>query len=320
MSRLFCVLCVLSGLCAAGVHAETWPSRVIKAIIPFGAGSATDVVPRLVFDHLAIELGQSIVVENRPGAGGTVGTAAVAKAEPDGYTVLAHSSALTIAPAIFSNLAFDARRDLAGTLMIGSSANVMIVPASRPWKTIQDFIADAKAKPGSISFGSVGIGSATHVSGEKFRLAAGIEATHVPYRGGAEVISDLIAGRVDFYFCPLATALPLIHAGQVRALLVSTPKRVAELPDVPAPPDLGLKNADSTIWFGVFMPAKTPREIIDKFHDAGVKVLAEPAMQQSLKQLGVDPLPMAPSEIDDLVKRETASNMEVIKAAGIKQY
>lgn len=320
MSKLFRVLCVLSGLCAVAAHAETWPSRLIKAIIPFGAGSATDVVPRLVFDHLSNEFGQSIVVENRPGAGGTVGTAAVAKAEPDGYTVLAHSSALTIAPAIFSNLTFDASRDLAGALMIGSSANVMIVPASRPWKTIQDFIADAKAKPGSISFGSVGIGSATHVSAEKFRLAAGIEATHVPYRGGAEVIADLIAGRVDFYFCPLATALPLIYAGQVRALLVSTPKRVAELPDVPAPPELGLKNADSTIWFGVFMPAKTPREIIGKFHDAGVKVLAEPAMQQSLKQLGVDPLPMAPSEIDDLVKRETASNMEVIKAAGIKQY
>jgi tripartite-type tricarboxylate transporter receptor subunit TctC len=317
---LFRVLCILSALCAAAVHAETWPSRLIRATIPFGAGSATDVVPRVVFDHLANELGQSIVVENRPGAGGTVGTAAVAKAEPDGYTVLAHSSALTIAPAIFPDLTFDPRRDLAGALMIGSSANVMIVPASRPWKTIQDFIADAKAKPGSISFGSVGIGSAVHISSEKFRLAAGIEATHVPYRGGAEVIADLIAGRVDFYFCPLATALPLIHAGQVRALLVSTPKRVAELPDVPSPPEIGLKNADSAIWFGVFMPAKTPREIIDKFHDAGAKVLAESAMQQSLKQLGVDPLPMAPSEIDDLVKRETASNMEVIKAAGIKQY
>jgi tripartite-type tricarboxylate transporter receptor subunit TctC len=320
MSKLFRVLCVLSGLCAAAAHAETWPSRLIKATIPFGAGSATDVVPRVVFDRLAIELGQSIVVENRPGAGGTVGTAVVAKAESDGYTVLAHSSALTIAPAIFSNLTFDARRDLAGALMIGSSANVMIVPASRPWKTVQDFITDAKARPGSISFGSVGIGSAVHISAEKFRLAAGIEATHVPYRGGAEVIADLIAGRVDFYFCPLATALPLIHAGQVRALLVSTPKRVAELPDVPTPPELGLKNADSTIWFGVFMPAKTPRDIIDRFHDAGIKVLAEPAMQQSLKQLGVDPMPMAPSEIDDLVKRETASNMEVIKAAGIKQY
>jgi tripartite-type tricarboxylate transporter receptor subunit TctC len=141
----------------------------------------------------------------------------------------------------------------------------------------------------------------------------------VPYRGGAEVIADVIAGRVDFYFCPLATALPLIQAGQVRALLVSTPKRVAELPDVPSPPEIGLKNADSSIWYGVFMPAKTPRDIIDKFHDTGVKVLAEPAMQHSLKQLGVNPFPMTPSEIDDLVKQETASNLEVIKAAGITQ-
>ena len=149
---------------------------------------------------------------------------------------------------------------------------------------MQDFIADAKAKPGSISFGSVGIGSAVHISAEKFRLAAGIEATHVPYRGGAEVIADILGGRIDFYFCPLATALPLIKAGQVRALLVSTPKRVADLPDVPTPAEIGLKDADSAIWFGVFMPAKTPRDIVDKFHAAGVKVLADPAMQESLKQ------------------------------------
>src|ERR1700742_3893046 len=306
-------------LSAVAAHADDWPTHVIKATIPFGAGSATDVVPRVVFDRLAAELGQSIVVENRPGAGGTLGTGLVVRAEPDGYSVLAHSSALSIAPAIFPDLTFDARRDLAGALMIGSSANVMIVPVSRPWKTVQEFIADAKNKPGSTSFGSVGIGSAVHISAEKFRLAAGIQATHVPYRGGAEVIADVIAGRVDFYFCPLATALPLIRAGQVRALLVSTPNRVAELPDVPAPSDIGLKDADSAIWYGVFMPAKTPRDIVDKFHDAGVKVRAEPAMRQSLKQLGVDPLPMTPSEIDDLVKRDAASNMEVIKAAGIKQ-
>ncbi|SDT34180.1 Bug family tripartite tricarboxylate transporter substrate binding protein [Bradyrhizobium canariense] len=320
MTKFFRLIFVLSSLFAVvTAHAETWPSHLIKATIPFGAGSATDVVPRLVFDRLAAELGQSIVVENRPGAGGTLGTALVARADPDGYSVLAHSSALTIAPAIFPNLSFDASRDLSGALMIGSSANVMIVPVSRPWKTVQDFIADAKAKPGSISFGSVGIGSAVHISAEKFRLAAGIEATHVPYRGGAEVIADIIGGRVDFYFCPLATALPLIHAGQVRALLVSTPKRIADLPDVPAPTEIGLKDADSAIWFGVFMPAKTPRDIVDKFHAAGVKVLSEPAMQESLKQLGVEAVPMTPAEIDDLVKRETAVNMAVIKAAGIKQ-
>ncbi len=320
MRKSIQLIFILSSFFAgAAVHAEGWPSRLSKVTIPFGAGSATDVVPRLVFDRLAAELGQPIVIENRAGAGGTLGTAVVAKADPDGYSILAHSSALTIAPAIFPNLAFDATKDLASVLMIGSSANVMIVPTSRPWKTVQDFIADAKAKPGSISFGSVGIGSAVHISAEKFRLAAGIEATHVPYRGGSEVVTDILGARIDFYFCPLATALPLIREGQVRALLVSTPQRVADLPDVPTPREAGLKDAESAIWFGVFVPSKTPRDIIATFHAAGQKVLTEPAMQQSLQKLGVEALPMTPSEMDELVVRETASNMEVIKAAGIKQ-
>src|SRR6202163_4809051 len=303
---------------AAVAQAENYPSRLIKATIPFGAGSAADVVPRVVFDRLAAELGQSIVVENRPGAGGTLGTAMVVKADPDGYSILAQSSALAISPAIYPKLTFDPTKDLASALMIGSSANVMIVPVTRRWKTVQDFIADAKARPGSISFGSVGVGSAVHISAEKFRLAAGIEATHIPYRGGSEVITDILGARIDFYFCPLATALPLIHERQVRALLVSTSRRVADLPDVPTPQEAGLKDADSAIWFGVFMSSKTPREIVEKFHAAGVRVLSEPAMQENLKKLGVEALPMTPAEMDDLVKRETAANMEVIKFAGIK--
>jgi len=202
----------------------------------------------------------------------------LAKADPDGDSIIAHSSALTIAPAIFPNLTYDATKDLASVLMIGSSANVMIVPNSRPWKTVQDLIADAKAKPGSISFGSVGIGSAVHISSQKFRFAAGVEATHVPYRGGSEVIADILGARIDFYFCPLATALPLIREGQVHALLVSTPKRVPDLPEVPTPIEAGSKDADSAIWLGVFMPSKTSRDIVEKFHAAGVKVLTEPAM------------------------------------------
>src|SRR6476469_6031416 len=262
------VFILASILAAAAAQAETWPSRLIKATIPFGAGSATDVVPRLVFDRLAAELGQPIVIENRAGAGGTLGTGAVAKADPDGYSILAHSSALTIAPAIFPNLTFDATKDLSSVLMIGSSANVMIVP------------------------------------------------THVPYRGGSEVIADILGGRIDLYFCPLATALPLIREGQVRALVVSTPKRVAELPEVPTPVEIGLKDADSVIWFGVFAPAKTPRDIVEKLHAAGDKVLADPAMQASLKKLGIEPMPMKPGEMDDLVKRELAANLELIKAAG----
>jgi tripartite-type tricarboxylate transporter receptor subunit TctC len=314
--RLMFMLATL--FASATAHAEIWPARPIKAIIPFGAGSATDVVPRLVFDRLSAELGQPIVVENRVGAGGTLGTAAVVKADPDGYTILAHSSALAIAPALFPSLTFDASKELASVLMLGSSANVMIVPVSRPWKTVQDLIADARAKPGSISFGSVGIGSAVHISAEKFGLAAGIEATHVPYRSGAEVITDILGGRIDYYFSPLALALPLIHEGKVRALLVSTPRRAPELPDVPTPREAGLQNAESAIWFGVFMPVKTPREIIEKFRAAGLKVLSDPAMQDSLKQLGVDALPMTPVEMDDFLVRETAANRDVITAAGIK--
>jgi len=305
-------------LFASSAQAQTWPSRLIKAIIPFGAGSAADVVPRLVFDRLAAELGQSIVVENRPGAGGTLGTAMVVKADPDGYSILAQSSALAISPAIYPKLTFDVTRDLSSALMIGSSANVMIVPVTRPWRNARDFIADATAKPGSISFGSVGVGSAVHISAEKFRLAAGIETTHVPYRGGAEVIADILGGRIDFYFCPLATALPLIKEGRVRALVVSTPKRVVDLPDVPTPAEIGLKNAESAFWLGVFMPSKTPREIVEKFHAAGVKLLADTSMQESLKKLGIEPLPMSPAEMDQFVSHETAENLEVIKAAGIK--
>ncbi len=318
MRQFVKLVVVLTALFAGSAHADEWPAHLIKATIPFGAGSAADVVPRVVFDRLAAELGQPIIVENRAGAGGMLGTLQVTKAEPDGYTLLANSSALTIAPAIFSSMAFDAK-ELASVLMIGSSANVMIVPNSRPWKTLSDFIADAKARPGTISFGSVGIGSAVHISSEKFRLAAGIEASHVPYRGGAEVITDILGGRIDFYFCPVATALPLIKEGKVRALVVSTASRVGDLPDVPTLAEAGIKNAESEIWFGVFMPAKTPGAIIEKFHAAGQRVLSDPAMQASLKKLGIETRPMKPAEIDELVRQETASNLEIIKAADIHQ-
>src|ERR1700760_1850292 len=304
-------------LVISAARADDWPSRLIKATIPFGAGSAADVVPRVVFDRLSAELGQAIVVENRPGAGGTIGTAAVVKADADGYSILAQSSALSISPAIYPKLPFDITKDLSSVLMIGVGPNVMIVPVTRPWKTVQDFIADAKAKPGSISFGSVGVGSASHISAEKFRLAAGIETTHVPYRGGAEVIADILGGRLDFYFCPLATALPLIKEGRVHALVISTSKRAADLPDVPTPAEAGLKNAESLFWLGVFMPAKTPRDIVTRFHDAGTRLLAQPAMQESLTRLGVEPFPMTPAEMDAFVAREIAENLEVIKAAGI---
>lgn len=317
-SLLISASAILTPVILTPVMAETWPSRIIKATIPFGAGSATDVVPRMFFERLSAELGQPIVVENRAGAGGTVGTASVVRAEPDGYSILAHSSAITIAPAIFTELSYDATKDLSSALMIGYSANVMITSPSKPWKTVQEYIEAAKKPDAAASFGTVGIGSAVHISAEKFRLAAGITPTHVPYRGGSEVIADILGGRIDFYFCPLATALPLIQSGQVRALLVSTPKRVADLPDVPSPPEIGLKDADSAIWFGVFVPSKAPKEVVDNIYASGTKVLATPDMQAGLKKLGVEPWPMKPGEMDKLVAEQTIASAALVKAAGIK--
>jgi tripartite-type tricarboxylate transporter receptor subunit TctC len=316
MNKSWQLSCVLAAVLMSGAAlADTnWPTKPIKAVNPFGAGSAGDVVPRLFFERLSTELGQPIVIENRVGAGGSVGTSAVAKSDPDGYTLLSQTNAISIAPAIFPNLNYDTTRELSSVLMIGYAANVMIVPNERPWKTIQDFLASAKTKGTVINYGSVGVGSAVHISSEKFRAAAGFEATHIPYRGGSEVIADIIGGRIDFYFCPLATALPLIREGQVRALVVSTPTRVRDLPDVPTPIDAGLKNADSSIWFGVFVPSKTPPEIIEKLYVTGTKVLNTADMQASLKKIGVEPMPMKSSEMDALLVKEIADNKVLLKS------
>jgi tripartite-type tricarboxylate transporter receptor subunit TctC len=313
------VLTILVAVAATiEVHAQTWPTKPLHAFIPFAAGSATDLVPRALFDALAGELGQPIVVENRGGAGGTIAGNAVVRAEPDGYTIMATSSALAIAPWIVPSMPYDTARDLAGTLMIGQNANVLIVPPARGWKTAQDLVAAAKAKPGSINYSSAGVGTATHLSAEKFRLSAGIEAVHIPYKGGAEALADVLGGRVDFYFCPISTALPYIADGRVTALAVSTPARAADLPSVPTTLEAGYANSDSTIWYAVLMPAKTPRTIIDRFHDAGAKVLATPAMRQRLRQLAVDPMPMTPAAMDSFIAGEIAANGRLIKAAGIQ--
>jgi tripartite-type tricarboxylate transporter receptor subunit TctC len=298
--------------------APAWPTKPIKAFIPFGAGSATDIVPRAVFDLLAMELGQPIVIENRGGAGGTLGVGAVVRAEPDGYTILANSSAHAIAPWIVPNLPYDTARDLAGVLMIGQNANVLIVSPTKGWHTVQDLVAFAKAKRGTINYGSAGVGTATQMSAERFRLSAGIEAVHIPYKGGSEALTDVLGGRIDFYFCPISTALPFIRDGRVLALAVSTPARASDLPDVPTTLEAGYPDSDTTIWYGVFMPAKTPRAIIEKFHAAGMRLLATPQMQEKLKQLAVDPMPLTPVEMDTFVAREIVANGKLIKAAGIQ--
>jgi tripartite-type tricarboxylate transporter receptor subunit TctC len=299
-------------------QAQSWPTKPLRAFIPFAAGSATDLVPRAVFEPLAAELGQPIVVENRGGAGGTIAGTAVVRADPDGYTMLATGSNLTIAPWIVPNMPYDTVKDLASALMIGQNANVLIVPPVRGWKTAQDLVAAAKAKPGSINYSSAGVGTATHLSGEKFRLSAGFEAVHIPYKGGAEALADVLGGRVDFYFCPISTALPFIMDGRVVALAVSTARRVSDLPNIPTTLEAGYANSDLAIWYGVLMPAKTPRAVIERFHAAGTKVLGALAMRQKLKQLAVDPMPLTPAEMDRFVADEIAANGRLIKAAGIQ--
>jgi tripartite-type tricarboxylate transporter receptor subunit TctC len=263
------------------------------------------------------ELGQTITVENKGGAGGTIGIGEVVRAKPDGYTILANSSAQTIAPWIVPNFPYDVAKDLSGALMIGQNSNVLLVIPSKGWKTAQDLVAAAKAKPSTINYGSAGVGTATHISAARFSLAAGIQTTHVPYKGGAEALTDLLGGRIDFLFTPISTALPLIRDGRVVPLMVSTAKRASDLPVVPTPGDLGFVNAETTVWYAVFMPAKTPRDIVEKFHDVGMKVLATPEMRAKLKTLAVDPMPMTTAEMDTFVASELANNGKLIKAAGI---
>jgi tripartite-type tricarboxylate transporter receptor subunit TctC len=300
------------------VHAQTWPTKPLRAFIPFGAGSAADIIPRTVFEALATELGQPIVVENRGGAGGTIAGNAVVRAEPDGYTILATSIALTVAPWIVPNMPYDTSKELASALMFGQQSDVLIAPLQRGWKTAGDLVAAARARPGSINYASAGVGSGTHLNAEKFRLSAGIEAVHIPYKGGAEALADIIAGRVDFYFCPISTALPFIADSRVAALGVSTATRASDLPNVPTTVEAGYARSEMGVWYGVFMPAKTPRAIVDRFHEAGAKVLASPAMQQKLRQIAVDPMPMTPAEMDKFVAEEIAANGRLIKAAGIQ--
>jgi len=302
---------------AAPALADEWPDRPIKAFIPFSAGSATDVIPRAVFDPLSAVLGQTIIVENRGGAGGTLGVGAVVKAEPDGYTILANSSAHTVAPWIVPNLPYDTARDLAAVVPLGRNANVMVVNPSRGWKTVQDLVAAAKAKPGSITYGSAGVGTATHISAERFRLSAGFEAVHVPYKGGPEALTDLLGGRIDFYYCPISTAIPLVRDGRLVALAVSTPARAAAMPDVPTSVEAGYPNSDYTVWYGVFMPAKTPRAIVEKLHQEAAKAMREPAVQERFKQLGVEAMPMTVGEFEKFFKGDVDAAVALVQAANI---
>jgi tripartite-type tricarboxylate transporter receptor subunit TctC len=320
MKPIHAMLVSVLGLGLAGleVRAETWPTKPLRAIVPVGAGSTTDIIPRVVFEQLSAQLGQSIVVENRAGAGGTIGSAFVAKAEPDGYTVLAHGSALTISPSLYPNLGYDPARDFAAVVPFGIMPNVLVVPPAKGWKTAGDLVSAAKARPGTLNFSSVGVGSATHLSAERFRRSAGMEAVHVPFKGGAEAMTEVIAGRIDFFFGPVPLVLPQIQDGKLTALAVNGSRRAAALPGTPTTSEAGFANAEYPIWLGMFLPARTPRDIVDRLNRETLKALQEPKVRDKLASLGVDPMIMTPSVFAAHVEKELALNAALVKAVGLK--
>ena len=299
-------------------QAQAWPAKPVRVVIPVGAGSSTDIVHRLVLEQLSVALGQPIVVENRTGAGGTIGTAAVARSAPDGYTLLANGSAHTIAPALYRSLSYDAARDFVPVVPVGISPSVLVVSAAGGLKTAQSLVAAAKARPGALNFSSVGIGTATHLSAERFVSSAGIGAVHVPLKGGAEAMTEVVAGRVDFFFGPVALVLAQIRDGKLLALAVNGAKRSATLPDVKTLQELGYADAEYPIWFGLFAPAKTAPAIVDRLNREALKVLQAPALREKLSGLGVDPMAMTPAEFKRHVDSEIALNGTLAKKAGLK--
>jgi tripartite-type tricarboxylate transporter receptor subunit TctC len=299
-------------------RAQDYPVKPIRAIVQAGAGSAVDVIPRVVFDQLSAQLGQPIIVENRAGAGGTLATAAVAKSEPDGYAILAASSAHTIAPWMHPNLPYDTARDLSAIIAIGRLPTVLVTSPAKGQHTIQDLIALAKARPGSLIYTSTGVGSATHFSAERFLASAGIEAVHVPMRGGPEALTEVMAGRSDFYFCPLATALPYIRDGKLLALVLNGEQRAAELPEVPTTAEAGLHDANYVFWIGLFAPSNTPRAIIERLYQETGRAMETPVVRAKLKGLGVVPMPLSPTGFDSYVKDEIVTNEALVRAVQIR--
>jgi tripartite-type tricarboxylate transporter receptor subunit TctC len=313
-------LCALVFALAAhgGALAQGWPGKQpVRIIVPVSAGSALDIVARILAEHLQSQLGQTFIVEHRTGAGGTIGAASVAKAEPDGYTMLVHSTAVTIFPATFGNLPFDTARDFAGVTPIINTPLVLVVSPAK-YKSLQELVAAAKAKPNSINYATVGAGAAAHMTAERLRLSAGFEAQQIPFRGAPEAQNEVLAGRVDFFFSPVLAALPLVQAGKLRALAVSSAKRSAALPDVPTTVEAGFPNSHYEFWLGLFVPAKTPRDIVERLHQEARKALALPDVRKKLGALGGEPMTMTPSEFDAFIRGAVAMNRELAKAAGIK--
>jgi len=298
--------------------AQVWPMKPLRAVVPAGAGSTVDIVPRVVFEQLSAQLGQNIVVENRPGAGTTIGSTLVAKAIPDGHTFLVNSSAHTITPALYHNLAYDAARDLTPVVPLGITPQVLVTSPAKGYRTLESFIAASKARPGAFNFSSVGLGTSTHMAAERFRVSANLSVVHVPFKGGGEAMSEVMAGRVEFFFGPVGLVLPNVRDGKLIALAVNSAKRSSALPDVPTMREAGLSDAEYPFWFGLFLPAQTPRHIVDRLNRETLTALQAPKVRDRLATLGIEPMAMTPQEFGTYVEQEFRVNATLVKTIGLK--
>jgi tripartite-type tricarboxylate transporter receptor subunit TctC len=312
---------ILAGIAAMGAaqaFAQGYPNKPVHAIISFTPGSSTDIVGRIVLQKLSEMWGQPVIPENRAGAGGSIGTAVVAKAPADGYMLLVDSNAHSVTPSIYAKLPYDILKDFVDVAPLASQPNVLIVNAGSPYKTLMDLVNAAKAKPGAINWGHAGIGSGTHLNTEKFVAAAKINVTQIPFKGTPEVIQAMLSGSVDCYWAPISAAMPHIKGGKVRALAVSTPRRNGQLPDVPTTGEAGVPGADAPLWFAIWAPAGTPANIVAKINADTRKALADPVVRERLQNLGSDTMDMSPEEFAKFVRSELEEYARVIKAAGIK--
>jgi tripartite-type tricarboxylate transporter receptor subunit TctC len=306
-------------LAPAAVHAaEPWPARPVRAIITFPPGSATDIIGRVVAAKLTEFWGQTVLADNRGGAGGLLGAQSAAQASPDGYTLLINSNAHVINPSIYARLPYDTLKDFTSIAPLVTAPNVLVTAVGSRVKAVSELVADAKARPGKINFASAGIGSGTHLTLEKFKMMAAIDVTHVPYKGTGEVMPDLLSGRVDYYFCPISACIGYVKDGKVRAIAVSSIKRTQQLPNVPTVADGGIKGYDSGLWFGLWGPAHMPAQLVEKIWKDTDRALASPDVIERMAKLAAEPMHMKPAEFAGFVKSELADTAKVVKAAGIK--
>jgi tripartite-type tricarboxylate transporter receptor subunit TctC len=312
------LLGLLVGLCALPVWGQNFPTKPVRLIISFTPGSSTDIIGRAVAAKLQEMWGQPVVAENRPGAGGTVGSEFVLRSDPDGYTLLANSSAHVANPGIYKDMRYDTLRDFVNLALLGGGPNVLMVGPDTGWKTLGDFVKAAKAKPGGLNFASAGIGSGTHFNLEKLKIATGVDVVHVPYKGTPEAIGDTIAGRTCCYWAPLNAALPHVNGGKAVALAISSAQRSPLLPNLPSVAEQGYPGFDYTLWVGLWGPAKIPADIAAKINKDVNAALATPELRGQLTKLGTVPGNLTIPQFTDFVKKELEETRKILDAAGIK--